>query len=265
MIDKQVVENNFSRAADSYEDYAVVQDYMGQVLADMIGDKINSQAILELGAGTGLFTEKLLAKFPRASYLLVDLAQSMIEQCQNKFSSYNNINYLVADVEQSSWEGEYDLIVSNATVQWFENLEKTIKKFKEHLKDEGSIYFSTFGQDNFREFADCCNGVLEGGFAQTFKSKRDLISLFDSEFSRVNIKEEEYVEKFATVREFLRATKKIGANSAKENKPQLTPNKLRQLEKLYREKYSDEDQIVVTHHLLFVELSIKCFTKSEAF
>jgi malonyl-CoA O-methyltransferase len=256
MIDKEIVKTNFSRAADSYEDYAVVQDYMGQVLADMIDDKTNSQTILELGAGTGLFTEKLLAKLPETSYLLVDLAPSMIEQCQNKFSAYDNIDYLVADAEQSNWEGEYDLIVANATVQWFKNLEKTIKKFKEHLKEDGSIYFSTFGQDNFKEFAECCNGVLEGGFAQNFKSKRELISLVASEFRAINIKEEEYVEKFTTVREFLRATKKIGANSAKENKPQLPPNKLRQLENLYREKYSVDGQIIVTHHLLFVELSI---------
>ena len=254
MIDKELVRDNFSRAADSYDDYAVVQDYMGQELLSQIEVENEINNILEVGAGTGLFTEKSITSFSNSEHLLVDISPAMINQCRQKFASQDNIDFLTADAEKLSLGSDFDLILSNAAVQWFKNLEQGIKNFLDHLTAEGKMYFSTFGAENFKELRYCFNQVLGSSFSQNFLSKNELTDLVGDYCSQVVVQEEEYIEKFSTVRDFLKATKKIGANSARKDKPQLTPRKLKQIEKIYVDKYSQAGQIVVTHHLLFVEL-----------
>ena len=254
MLNKQLVKNNFSKAVNSYEEYAVVQDYMGQELIKQIELKREVNNILEIGAGTGLFTEKLLAKFADSHYLLVDISPAMIKKCQHKFAANNQIDYLTADAENMDLDQKFDLIVSNAVIQWFKNLGQTIDKFMSYLKDGGKLYLSTFGADHFQELTDCCNQVLGADFSQDFKSKKTLINNLNNYCSDLKVKEDEYIEKFSSVRQFLKATKKIGANSAKQNRPKLTPGKLRKIEEVYSKKYSQAGEIIVTHHLLFLEL-----------
>ncbi|MBM7622559.1 hypothetical protein JOC26_000088 [Sporohalobacter salinus] len=91
-------------------------------------------------------------------------------------------------------------------------------------------------------------------YSQDFYSKEDLKEILSQEFKGVYIEEEEYIEEFDRVRDFLQATKKIGANSAKQDKPTMTPGLLKKLERKYRKEFSEEGRIIVTHHLLFVKL-----------
>ena len=53
MINKNLVKSNFSKAASSYDKYAVVQRYMGEKLSDFITTKKKENKVLEIGAGCG--------------------------------------------------------------------------------------------------------------------------------------------------------------------------------------------------------------------
>ncbi|WP_027338853.1 malonyl-ACP O-methyltransferase BioC [Halonatronum saccharophilum] len=254
MIKKSLVKSNFSKAANSYDDYAVVQRYMGQHLKDYL-DKNEANKVLEIGAGTGLFTQMLLDQFPKSDYLLVDISSKMISRCKEKFKDYSNISYLVEDGETLELDCSFDLIASNASFQWFEDLKGAIKNLKKHLNRGGKIYFSTFGDRTFYELRNSLVSIYgEDNYSQSFFSKEELEELLKDEFERVYIEEKEYKERFSRVRDFLRATKKIGANSATKGKPIMTKGLLKRLEQEYESRYKKDGDIIVTHHLLFVRL-----------
>jgi len=255
MIEKEIVRDNFSRAVNSYDQYAVVQRYMAEKLSNYLQSIDRVDNILEIGAGTGFLTELIIDDFLESNYWLVDISPKMVAKCKEKFQDYQQIKYLVADAEKLKLEESFDLIISNAVFQWFEDLKSALRNFREYLNDGGEICFSIFGERTFQELRSCVQEIRgEDSYSQNFLSKSELERVLAGEFSEIYITEEEYIERFPKVRDFLRATKKIGANSAKKDKPPLTPGVLRKLETRYREEYLENGQIIVTHHLLFVKL-----------
>ena len=111
MINKQGVTKHFSRNVSTYDEYAVVQKLMASklgVLAQKQGDFKN---ILEIGCGTGFFTEILAKSFPQAKIRSTDISQEMLNFTQAKLSHYKNITYEQADGENYSSGEKFDLII----------------------------------------------------------------------------------------------------------------------------------------------------------
>ncbi len=147
------------------------------------------------------------------------------------------------------------MILSNATFQWFENLKEAIKNLADHLSEQGEIYFSIFAEKTFQELRNSIKSVMgRDSYSQRFFSKFQLEQMFNSEFSQVEIIEEEYLEYFSSLMDFLKSIKRIGANSANQDKAPLTPRLLKRIEEEYKAEYYKDGQLVVTHHLLFVRL-----------
>ena len=61
--------------------------------------KINNYKgrILDLGAGTGLLTEWIIKKYPKAEYTLVDIADGMLDVAKERFKGLDNISFKVED------------------------------------------------------------------------------------------------------------------------------------------------------------------------
>ena len=96
--------------------------------------------VLEIGSYTGLFTKELTKKIEFDSYLALDIIDS--------FDFIKNINskieFLNIDVEDFKTDKKFDLIVSNASLQWCNDFKKTIIKLKSYLKKDGFLIISTF-------------------------------------------------------------------------------------------------------------------------
>ena len=98
MLDKQQVKLHFSRNAQSYDNYAVVQKKMATKLAKLLeANNKNPQAILEIGCGTGNYTQILAEKYPQAQILATDISAEMLAITKYKLAAYPNISYQLAD------------------------------------------------------------------------------------------------------------------------------------------------------------------------
>ncbi len=122
---------------------------MGDQLVKQIQNKHAINSILEIGCGTGYVTRKLLELFPEAHITALDIAPGMIEYSRNNMTQ--NITFVCDDIEEMELNKSYDLIVSNATFQWFNHFESTFEKLTSALTPIGQICFSTFGQHTFNE------------------------------------------------------------------------------------------------------------------
>src|SRR5699024_6600374 len=98
----------------------------------------------------GYLTSILLEKFPDAVITAVDLSPGMIDVARKRFDE-QKINFICGDIEQLNLDQTFDLIISNATFQWFNHLEETLQKLCYALKVTGSLTLSTFGERTFHE------------------------------------------------------------------------------------------------------------------
>ncbi len=69
-------------------------------------------SILDLGSGNGNVVRKLLHKFPKATYTLVDASQDMLDLCQSYFEAYSMayVNTYFNDFEFKT--NNYDLVTA---------------------------------------------------------------------------------------------------------------------------------------------------------
>ena len=93
---------------------------------DLIDDWRDAEKlrVLDLGAGTGLFTAMLLARHPDAQIHLVDASEKMLEQARQRFDGNPAITYAVADMSDTELGGPWDLIISALAIHHLEDAAK---------------------------------------------------------------------------------------------------------------------------------------------
>ena len=81
--------------------------------------------VLDLGAGTGLFSKHVLGKYPHANFVLVDLAEKMLGVARQRFGNDSDqFQYVLGDYRKLEGEAEYDLVISSLSIHHLEDAEK---------------------------------------------------------------------------------------------------------------------------------------------
>jgi ubiquinone/menaquinone biosynthesis C-methylase UbiE len=88
----------------------------------------DSFTAMDLGAGTGLFSQFVITTFPNARITLVDIADQMLEQAKTRLQAYGNqlrfevLDYAVNNISEST--ESYDLILSALSIHHLTSQEK---------------------------------------------------------------------------------------------------------------------------------------------
>ena len=259
MIDKQCVTKHFGRNVGTYDEYAVVQKLMATKLGDLAKKQGDFKNILEIGCGTGYFTEILAKTFPQAQIISTDISQEMLNFTQNKLNKYKNITYKIADGENYRSDQKFDLIISNAVFQWFNDYNKAFSNFKDLLTSEGCLIYATFGEDTFWELNNSFKLAKEeldltgsNNHGPQFISWQKLSKISSDLSLSISINEEKVQEFFPSVRAFLSSVKKVGANNATNSKNVLINRRLmlRMMEK-YSRNHGVIGKIPATYHIIY--------------
>jgi len=79
--------------------------------------------VLDLGAGTGLFSYLVSQRYPKAEFVLCDLSDAMLEEAKSRFSSCKSkVKYVNKDYSAEPIEGKYDLIISALSIHHLTDL-----------------------------------------------------------------------------------------------------------------------------------------------
>ena len=156
MLNKDLIKNNFQKSILTYDENAIVQEQMAEFLCSKI-QKQKYNKILEIGSYTGKLTKLAVQKFDFDSYVALDVVDSFdfIKNLSSK------ISFIKSDIEKFETSDKFDLIISNASIQWAEDFEFVYKKLKSLLTSSGHIAISLFGSDNLLEIKDIFNVGLK--------------------------------------------------------------------------------------------------------
>lgn len=81
--------------------------------------------ILDLGAGTGLFSALVQTAYPAASFTLWDVAEKMLDVARSRFSdSSARFTYMLGDYRLFSEQRSYDLVISSLSIHHLSDEEK---------------------------------------------------------------------------------------------------------------------------------------------
>jgi len=251
MADKEVIKNNFSRYAKYYDRYSNVQHSCALELISKI--KTNGfKKILDIGCGTGNYTKYLRAKFPLAQIKALDISSEMIEVAREKLED-KEIEFIIADGESINFEEKFDLISSNASFQWFEDLRGALLRYKRLLNRRGVISFSTFGPNTFYELNQSLREMYRRRevslSSRNFPQKTKIEKILKVLFGEVEVERKIHKEKYNLLSELLRKIKYSGVRGrGMGRKTFWTPGIIEELQKVYKDKFKG---ITVTYEIFF--------------
>jgi ubiquinone/menaquinone biosynthesis C-methylase UbiE len=130
-----------------FEDYAL--DLVKRVVNN------NPKNILEIAAGTGVVTHKLLEQLDNSTRITVtDLNQTMLDIAQNKTGSAENLTYQQADATALPFdENTFDLIVSQFGIMFVPDKDIAYREALRVLSPGGSLLFNVWGSFNTNRYA----------------------------------------------------------------------------------------------------------------
>lgn len=205
-MNKELIKKRFERCLKTYNENAFVQKSMAEKLISMLEGK-SFPKILEIGCGTGLLTDLAHKNLDYDFYTASDI----VEKCKDYIKSIDSkIKFISEDAERLAADSQkYDLIISNAVFQWFDNPETIIRLLFKKLTPNGVLIFSTFGKSNFKEIAQITGKTLK---YQDVADWHEILKGFE-----YKMEEEIIVRQFNTPRDVLRHMKNTGVNSIKES------------------------------------------------
>jgi malonyl-CoA O-methyltransferase len=255
---KQGIRRNFARRARSYDRHAGMQRRMAHGLVAVVGESLTRAGrILEIGCGTGYLTGLLRQANREARLVALDLDATLVAAARRRLGPEVGISWLVADGE-APIRGEYDLIIANATFQWFTHPEATLAAYYRNLAPGGVLAFSTLGPQTFQELAAALHQAARSlnlpatpsipaqGFGDR-ETWSDRISR--AGFSLARLARELVTATFPSVREFLKALQATGATN-----PQpcpFTPRLLHALIAAYQDGYGQDGAVPVSYDMIW--------------
>lgn len=72
--------------------------------------------VLDLGAGTGLFSAMILERFPKVRLHLIDASSGMLDQAKERFRGNSSVTFGIRDMATSNLDGPWDVIVSTLAI-----------------------------------------------------------------------------------------------------------------------------------------------------
>ena len=205
-IDFKHVKKQFEKSMADYDKNAVVQDMMAlKMMFELLKLSNQYDNILEIGTGTGLLTKYIAKDLKYKRYYGNDI----VEKSKNYVKkAIPDADFICGNAMKIKLDRKFNLVISNAVFQWFENIDKIIKLLSCSMLQDGIIAFSTFSPKNFSEITEIT------GLSLKYKSKEELIQVMKSCGFEVLYCEEFYEPvEFKTPLEMLAHMKKTGVNS----------------------------------------------------
>ncbi|TQV89717.1 malonyl-ACP O-methyltransferase BioC [Aliikangiella coralliicola] len=255
-LDKNLIAQSFSQAAERYEEFALLQqEVASRVFERLSYMRINPKNILDVGCGTGYCSRQLRETFGRSKVSAIDLAPGMIEEAKKNQSLFRKINYQVADADELPFDdNQFDLIFSNLTIQWMPDLKKTFSELNRVLKPGGLLIFSTLGPDTLIELKESWRQVDKSVHVNEFIDMHIVgDQVFNAHFENTVMDRDVITLTYKTLIGLMRDLKAIGAHNIDSERQRglLGKGKFNQLNQAYEKYRWSDGNLPATYEVIY--------------
>lgn len=123
------IEKQFNLIADEYDNnrrkfIPCFDDFYQGATKFIVSNIAKPKRILDLGAGTGLLSYFWFQHYPTSEYVLVDIAEEMLDIARKRFSGINNVSYQILNYSNELPNGTFDIVASALSIHHLENEDK---------------------------------------------------------------------------------------------------------------------------------------------
>ncbi|MDO9371944.1 MAG: malonyl-ACP O-methyltransferase BioC [Gammaproteobacteria bacterium] len=220
-LNKRLLQSAFNRAARGYDDAALLQREVGMRMLERLDlMRLNPALIVDAGAGTGLHTRALARRYKNATVLALDISVDMLREAQRQTVFWHRWfdrrrPFVCGDIDALPLRAaSVDMIFSNLTLQWCNDLDRTLGELRRALKPGGLLMFSTFGPDTLKELRASWAHVDERNHVNAFLDMHDIgDALVRARFVSPVMDVERYTLTYPDVYALMRDLKAIGAHN----------------------------------------------------
>lgn len=175
------IAKNFGIASKSYDASARLQRYSGKHLMNFL-PKETDLTVLDLGSGTGFFTNILASKYRHVIGL--DMSQRMLKFAKEQRTQ--PITWLAGDAYNIPLQdNSVDLVYSNLMIQWCNPISAVLKEVLRVLKPGGMFIFSTLVDGTLYELKSAWAQVDDDKHVIDFKGDKEIVGCLTSSQSKV--------------------------------------------------------------------------------
>lgn len=123
------IEKQFNRIAEQYDRnrrrfIPCFDDFYKNTTKFIVSNIEKPERIVDLGAGTGLLTYFWYEQCPDSEYVLVDIADEMLNVARKRFDGIDNISYQVGNYIQKLPDALFDTAISALSIHHLEDKDK---------------------------------------------------------------------------------------------------------------------------------------------
>jgi len=182
--DRAAVRRNFARAAATFgRGDALHREVASRMLERFDVIRLAPARIVDLGCGTGAAVPGLLARFPAARVVGVDLAHAMARAAVPEPTGWRrwlgarspSISGVNADMASLPFaDGAFSLAWSNLALHWADDPLPALSEAQRVLETGGLFMFSALGPDTLRELRDSFAASGPGWHVRRFIDLHDI-------------------------------------------------------------------------------------------
>jgi malonyl-CoA O-methyltransferase len=262
-LDKKQVARSFSRAASTYDSVAELQRRVGQQLQAYLPDG-SASVVLDLGCGTGFFSEPLSQHCSASTLIGLDLAEGMVKFASDHHRG-NTAAWLCGDAESLPLaDNTVDIVFSSLAIQWCEDNDTLFSEIARVLKPGGSFVVSTLGPNTLHELrkawrsADNCvhvNQFVDKAVLLNSAQKAGLVGAGDSVNSRCSatLEEETITLEYDTLKNLTRELKSLGAHNVNSGRPSglMGKQRLRAFMQGYENQRNEQGRLPASYQVWY--------------
>ncbi|MBM4143916.1 MAG: malonyl-ACP O-methyltransferase BioC [Lentisphaerae bacterium] len=247
--DKRTLARRFARGMATYDGAAVVQREMAErLVAELLSAPGAGRfdRVLELGCGTGLLTQRLLARCRPARLVLNDL----VMECEGTARRMRRqapgvpVQFVHGDMETVAFPHPQDLIASSAVLQWAADSRALLTRMAGLLEPGGLLAIASFGPSNLREVSQLT------GVSLRYWSCGEWQAALAEHHVVLSGREELRTLWFPSARDVLRHLKQTGAN-ALDSGP-WPPARVAWFCRTYEATFGQDGRVPLTYHPVFM-------------
>lgn len=197
------VQNEFSKYAEQYGNYNIIQEKVVQKLLKDVDDAPSH--ILDLGCGKGALIDAI--EWEVSHFVGVDFAPRMLELHPKKVSNVERVECIYGDFNDPTLFAElsfqqFDRIFSASALQWADDLEGVFKNIAS-LKRPLSLAIFT---------ADTFKTLFETAEITPLLRTKEEVNRLSKQYFKIEVERVHYELEFASVREMFQYIKRSGVS-----------------------------------------------------
>ncbi|MGB0417089.1 MAG: class I SAM-dependent methyltransferase [Coraliomargarita sp.] len=233
----------FAQRATTYDAHASVQADAARWLSQWLPVEAKGSKCLELGAGTGLFTQYLPHCF--GSVISTDISPEMLHICRSRVP---NADYRLQDAwEAVSQAEEFEMIVASSLIHWSPDPVAALQHWSQSLSSNGRILLGFFAAPSLPEMEQVIDerGPVEWRCPETWA---ELIAQTGMSVLRMEAETKRYY--FPSAMHFWKTLHGTGATVSRK----LKPSAMLKLFHNYEDRFKDDTGVYATWTFCRVEI-----------